>query len=231
MRHLILFFAMLSFPFHSHTQSPAYGILPINQSVKKIIAKEACTIQDIHPGYPASWVKTYVRLDLALTHHDEIKYAIGDGFNLSPAQKRLLQQGETGDDIVMTITYYPNNNLSKEQKEMQFTMRIVPDHDAEFQGGREAMQQYLKEKAIDQLAGLTDIPQVRIRFSVDPDGIVHQAYLLQPARQKEVDAILLNSISEMPRWIPATNADGRASWQEFEFIVTNDLCAYNTLMQ
>lgn len=231
MRHFLPLSILFILSLQVKSQTHGYAVIPLTQSVKKAVALEASTIQDLHPGYPAAWVKKYVAVDLKLIHKDEVKRVRGNGFALNPAQQQLLQQSESGDDITLSVTYYPDNNLPAEVKDMAFTLRIVPDNDAEFPGGSEQLQRYLKANAMDQLSGLTNLPQVKVQFTIAADGRIQQAHLLERSHLPEVDSLLVKTIAEMPNWVPATNADGRTTPQELVFIVTNDHCAYKTLMQ
>ena len=98
---------------------------------------------------------------------------------------------------------------------------------------RPILEAYLKENAIDPLSKYADagLHQAKVRFTISSTGEVLEASLSERSPFNAVNDILLQTITSMPRWIPACNNDGISASQDFEFIVTRDLCGFGSLMQ
>lgn len=229
MKNSILTLVLLHFALFSFSQELGYGILPYSRVIKKEKISDIKELSDINPRFPASWIREYVSVNLSVIQNGRILTAEGTGFELNKAQLQILKMGETGADISVAINYYPNNNLPKEVKEMDFTFAIAPDIDAQFQGGKAELQAYLKENAIDRLPEMSEIElhQAKISFTISQNGDVTNAKVLERSHSEKIDGLLLSTIKNMPKWIPAKNADGTNVSQNFEFVVTKDLCLYS----
>ena len=156
MRNSLLTLMLLHFVLLSFSQNTGYGIRQYSPSIKKGSASEAKVICDINPNFPATWIKEYISVELSVTCEGETLTAKGVDNNFNEEQLRILKMAETGTDIMVVVKYYPDNNLPKEVKEVDFTYRIVPDIDAVYIGGEVLMQQYLKENAVDRIFEVTD---------------------------------------------------------------------------
>lgn len=229
MKKTILTLALLHFALFSFSQELGYGVLPYSRTIKKEKASVAKVLSDINPRFPASWIREYVSVSLSVSQNGQVLKADGRGFELNKEQQQILKIGETGADINVAIKYYPNNTLPKEVKDMDFTFTIAPDIDAQFQDGKAVIQQYLKENAIDRLSEMSDIElhQAKVSFNINQNGDVTNAKIFERSHSAEIDGLLLTAINNMPKWLPAKNADGTLVSQAFEFIVTKDLCTYN----
>ncbi len=229
MKNSILTLVLLHFALFSFSQELGFGILPYSRTIKKEKVPEVKVLSDINPRFPASWMREYVSVNLSVIQNGHVLTAEGTGFELNKAQQQILKMGETGADISVAIKYYPNNNLPKEVKDMDFTFTIAPDIDATFQGGKAQIQQYLKENAIDRLPEMsnTELHQAKVSFNIAQNGDVTNAQVLERSHSEKIDELLLTTIKNMPKWIPAKNANGTDVSQSFEFVVTKDLCIYN----
>lgn len=231
MRNTILLLTLLHFTLFSFSQEIGYGVTPYPQSIKKSKTSEAKVISDINPRFPTTWIKEYISVELSVTCNGETLTAEGVDATLNKRQQDILKMGETGTDIVVSIKYYPNNNLPKEIKEMSFTFNIAPDHDAQFIGGEMILQQYFKENVINQLSEISnkELHQAKVRFNINQNGKVYNAKILEKSHSRKIDQLLLTTIDNMPIWTPAKNNDGTIVGQAFEFIVTKDQCIYKEL--
>lgn len=231
MKNAILVLFLLHICVFGFSQQTGYGVLSYSQSIKKQKVESAKVISDINPRFKASWIKEYISVTLSVSCGSETLTAEGTGFTLNEEQQRILKIGDTGTDIVFAIKYYPNNNLPKAVKNMNFSFLIAPDIDAKFEGGETVMKKYLKENAIDRLSKIseTEIHQIKISFNVAKDGRVTNVKVLQRSHSDKIDALLLATIRKMPKWIPAKNADGTVVSQTLEFVVSRDLCTYTGL--
>jgi TonB family protein len=109
---------------------------------------------------------------------------------------------------------------------LHYTATVVPEHEAEYPGGRESMRAYLKESAISKIpnASFKELQQVIILFTVDEQGRITNGRLTTTSGDSKTDALLLKALMNMPKWKPAVNSDGIKVPQDFEFIVGNGGC-------
>ena len=231
MRNSLLTLMLLHFVLLSFSQNTGYGIRQYSPSIKKGSANEAKVICDINPNFPATWIKEYISVELSVTCEGETLTAKGVDNNFNEEQLRILKMAETGTDIMVVVKYYPDNNLPKEVKEVDFTYRIVPDIDAVYIGGEVLMQQYLKENAVDRIFEVTDkdVHKVIVNFDIAENGEVTNSKILQRSHSQDVDEIVLKTIKNMSKWIPARNADGTIVSQSLQFIITREMCSNPTL--
>jgi len=230
-RNILLTLVLCHFALLSISQEIVFGIVPCGQSIQKQKASAARLIMDINPNFPTSWIKEYVSVDLSVTSNGQILKAKGSGFQLNSEQQHILKQADTGSDIQVAIKYYPENNLPKEVKEMNFTFLIAPDVDAEFPGGRQSMKAYLQKNIIDQLSNISssEVHEAKVSFVITENGEVSNVKTLARSHSAKIDALLIRTLADMPKWTPAQIVDGTIVSQNFEFIVTRDLCVYGYL--
>ena len=58
-------------------------------------------------------------------------------------------------------------------------------------------------------------PQSTIYFVINEAGKVENTLLTQSSGDTEIDEILLQLLSKMPKWTPAKNAEGKTVKQKF----------------
>ncbi len=91
---------------------------------------------------------------------------------------------------------------------------------AEFAGGQQAMVGYLKENVLQHIApGIGWLKPPVVHFTVDAQGAPAQVELLATSGNEGLDVALVRMFQAMPHWEPATDAQGHAVAQAFEFVV------------
>jgi TonB family protein len=144
-----------------------------------------------------------------------------------------MTSADAGTDILVTVRYMPKNNLShNDEKELAFAVTVRPETEATFPGGKEHMHQYLAQSAIDRIPVGTfqGYDLAAITFTVAANGGIDNVRIVESSNDEEVDALLVKTISAMPRWNPATYADGTRVKQAFAFTAGNmENCMIQTL--
>jgi TonB family protein len=195
-------------------------------SKEKLISPK--TMSDIRPGYPSSMIEGYTSTEIVVNNHGKISKATGANEVLSEAQQGLLQTAEVGSEIEVNIGYIYQNpvTLIPDVRQMHFVITVVPEVEAEYPGGYQALQLYLKENAISKIpsAVSTEMPPVLIQFTVDEAGKIIDTRVAESSKDPAIDKVLLKAIRKMPDWKPATDADGKHVPQDFEFSVGNTGC-------
>ena len=109
---------------------------------------------------------------------------------------------------------------------MNVALIVTPSIEAEYIDGYDKMISYLKERT---LASINDknfnhLPQPSISFVINAQGDVENVKLEATSRDEEVDALLIKTVQNMPKWKPATNKEGINIKQEFMLNVGIDGC-------
>ena len=69
-----------------------------------------------------------------------------------------------------------------------------------------------------------------VKFTIDEAGRITDAHVFWPSKDEKTDALLLETICNMPNWKPAAYADGTTVKQEFVLTVGNmENCAIHLL--
>lgn len=102
---------------------------------------------------------------------------------------------------------------------------LAPATDAAFIGGSELITSYLKENLIAYIPiGIGWLQPPIVGFVVNEQGVTEDVALLETSSNSGLDEKLVELISNMPPWKPATAADGRTVKQAFEFSVIQAGC-------
>jgi hypothetical protein len=96
---------------------------------------------------------------------------------------------------------------------------------ARFVGGEQAMVGYLKTRVLEHIApGIGWLKPPVLHFQVDAMGAPTQVELVKTSGNADLDVALVRIFKEMPRWEAATDGQGRAVAQAFQFTVGQGGC-------
>ena len=188
---------------------------PANQEV----LSEANKLEEIYIGYPASWINDYISTEISVIANGKVETAVSKNDVLTTKQKELIMKADVGTDIAVEVKH----KTTTEVKTLNFAVSVLPEFEAEYIGGYEQLKQYVKEKAIDKFAEITDDPMlvVRLNFTIDEEGKIINAQITQSSEEEAIDKLLLEVICNMPEWKPAGDANGQKIKQEFELVLGN----------
>ncbi len=193
--------------------------------------KLAHTLVDLNRHYQPTWVKEYISVEVVSSHQGEMRKAVGKTDALTQEQKDNMASADIGTAISVNVQYLPENTLAhNDVKEMGFSFTVAPESGAQYPGGQQGLEKYLKEKAIDKIpaASFKQYELVAVTFTVDEAGQVVHAKLAWPSKDDKIDKLLLGAINDMPSWKPASYANGIQVKQEFVFTVGDmESCATN----
>ena len=186
------------------------------------------TMSDIRPGYPSSMIEGYTSTEISVITDGRVSKATGVNETLSTEQQSLLHTADVGSDIEVNIGYIHQNpvTLIPDVRRMHFVITVIPEIEAEFPGGQQELNLYLKENAIDKIpeSFSSEMRLVLIHFTVSEEGKITNARISESSKYPDIDKLLLKAIRKMPDWKHAVNAEGQKVEQEFEFIVSNGGC-------
>lgn len=191
------------------------------RTVTKDVLEHSNLLSDIIAGYPVNWVKEYVSVDVLTEKDGKTEIAKGENQVLNTEQKSILNKADLESEVHINVRYISINSVTerKENNEMVVKMTVVPDIQAEFEGGYENLKKYLKDNLIDRIIENTppEFQKGKVVFKIDPNGKLVDAEILESSGDTDMDNFLLEVFRNMPYWKPAQNATGEKVKQRFEF--------------
>lgn len=185
----------------------------------------ASTLGDVMPHYPAAWIDSYSSVEISTISNGIAMSAPGDNEILNEYQKDLLRKADLGSDVEINIIYKTENSATREPLSaiIHYDVTIVPEVEAEYLTGTQAMKDYLKKRAIDKISEATikQLTPATVSFTVTEEGKITNATISKSSGDAPTDKLLLKAITKMPKWKPAQTTDGTIVPQEFEFVVYN----------
>lgn len=195
-----------------------------NLSFSKEQLNAAKSITELNQHFKTSWVRAYESVTIFTTIQGKLQKSESNSDVLTAIQKDNLNRVDAGTEISVVVRYLPENTLKNNDiHEFDFTFSVKPDYMASFAGGQEALMQYLQETAIqaipaDQFQGFD---MAAVKFTVNKTGSIEELSIFQSTKSAELDQVLLESLRQMPTWMPATYADGTTVEQGFVLTLGN----------
>jgi len=200
-------------------------------SISQNTLEQANTIMDINGNFNPEWVKEYISVEVVTSQKGQSKITTSRSATLTAEQKTQFLLSDVATEIGISINYIPNNNLSKnDPKEMNFSFLVNPEIKAAFPGGQKVMNEFLKKNAVDKISDTDKIGNHIgiVKFTVSKNGVINNVHVFEASRDEKIDQILLETVSSMPNWSPASYADGTKVDQDFVFMVGNlESCSVN----
>lgn len=191
------------------------------------------TLTDLNKRYPASWVKSYISVEISAYKNGVKTTASGKSDVLNQAQKELIQLADCNSDIDVSIVYLPENALKNNTaKQHDFKVTIVPDNNAIYSEGEAQLLQYIQQNCISNIAAenFTGYDLTAIKFAITEQGNITDIQVALPSKDTKIDEMLIAAISKMPNWKPATFSNGVKVKQNFVLTIGNmDNCMVNIL--
>ena len=202
-------------------------------SITSAQLKDAHTLIDLNRYYKPSWVKTYISTEIVASEQGNLRKVRSKNDTLSQAQKDLMNRADVGTDIAVKVQYIPENTLkNKEPKEINFTFTVDPESEAQYVGGQQQLQEYLKANIMDKVAA-TSFQQYQltaVKFTIDEEGKIVDTHVVERSKDEKIDELLVETICKMPNWKPAAYANGRKVKQDFVLTVGDmTSCVVNLL--
>ena len=227
MQYNLLIALFLAFAFSSIGSAQDSPAAELNYKVDRIYTplaitkealKESKTLNDLNRFYKPSWVKEYITVEIMANNNGQLKKAISKNDTLSQDQKDLMYRSDEGSSITVKIQYIPDNTLKNNSVKMyDFSFIVDPEIEASFPEGQNEMRKYFKEKAMDLIPdnSFKKYDVSVIKFTVDEEGEIISVHLFQASNDDKVDALILETVQNMPCWTPAEYASGEKAKQEF----------------
>ncbi len=212
-----------------------YGIHKVYPpiSISKDALYKATTLNDLYPNFKSDWIKTYRRVEILTLQNGKMKRATGKNDLLNQKQKEHIYRADNGTDAQVNVQYIPINGLkNNEPKWLRFAFQVNPENAAVFATGKEQLNQYLKEKIIDRIAD-TIFKQYQltvVKFTINEEGEVIEPKISESSGDEQTDQLLVETICHMPKWKPASYANGLTTKEEFVLTIGDmESCVVNLL--
>lgn len=197
-------------------------------SISKDEFTNAQYINEIVPNYPGNWIDEYKEVAIIFTHNGIEERITGPDNKITSAQHEKLQTMQVDDNILIEVDYRTRNVITDklEASGMKVSIGVKPATEAYYPDGYEALISYLTKNSEGKIRALKlpEVPTAVVEFTVNEKGKVTDPKLVLPSQNEKVDQLLLQLIENMPNWKPATDANGNAVSQKFEFRIGVDMC-------
>ena len=228
---IVLLFIVFAFPQLGSSQdnvadSFSYEVnkvfTPLSISKEQLV--DAITVSDLNKHYKTSWVRKYNSVEVKASNKGILRKVVSEDDILSQEQKDIMNMADIGTDITVKVLYIPENTLTHNDiKDFKFSFMVNPEIEAKYSGGQDQLMQYLKENAIDKIpdSSFKGYDLAAVKFTITEEGQVIDAHVFETSKDEKIDALLLETICNMPTWSPAEYANGTKVKQEFVLTVGN----------
>lgn len=189
---------------------------PLSLNKRQLAAADH--IVDLNPHYKPSWIKEFRAVELRTRHDGIERIATGSDDILTTEQKQNLTTVDDDSHVIVSIKYIPDNSLpNNPEREIKYTLPVNPDIDARYPGSEETLAEYLKTSLLEHLPDSTFklYQMAAVKFVVDEAGQIVDPKMFWPTENSTVDSLMIQTICNMPQWIPAQYHSGLKVSQEY----------------
>jgi hypothetical protein len=184
--------------------------------------QEAASLQDFIPEYSEHWMTAVV---VRSQNDGKEITSSSNGKSLSPQQQQLIKAADLCSELQIDIAYNFKNYITGalQTSTIHYRAQVVPEVQAQFPGGHMELTAYLKEKVYDEITEhgkkTAQFQGAVIQFVVEEDGRISDASLNSSMTNEKEKSLLLQAISEMPKWSSA-ELNGKKVKQTFTYNIS-----------
>lgn len=161
-------------------------------------------------------------VEIEVMINGERKSSIGNSEMLTAEQKELLKQADMGSSIAVRFRFFHRYTVSnsgrKDIRYGYYSVDVVPETEASYPGGNQALSAYLKSNVVDKIFysdnDYEKLP-INVDFIVTENGDVENVDISRKMAIPDVDQLIKNAFTNMAKWTPAVNAEGVFVRQKF----------------
>lgn len=198
-----------------------YDVGPRFGPIKKTKLDEARTIADFLDAEVVASIVSLHSVNIALVENEKQTDVLENGTTatLTDGQLQLLQSFDYSTNFVIRANYRKKNGntgmLVSDYRSPYLT--IVPEKQAVYSYGKEALMNYLSENSKESRVHVnpSTYQPAKLYFTVTKNGAVENVRIDNHSGYPEVDKKMIELISNVPGvWQPAENAEGKKVNQE-----------------
>jgi hypothetical protein len=202
-----------------------YGVDARFAPVTKDVVHNATTIYDFLNEGEKEQIEHIKSVDVTIIKDNQLSHIYAEGVTdeLTEAQLKILKATDYFSHFTVRTEFRGKNKETGiiEDKFFGPHITVVPEKQAIYVDGNEALINYLKENSKANMQVIKDnkLGAIKLSFIINKQGIVtnvkHDA---MTTGYTSIDEKLITLLKEIPgKWIPAKNADGEKIEQELVF--------------
>lgn len=193
----------------------------INTITREQLHKSS-SIREIYPEGAMDHVGAMNKNIVALILGEEEELSeIGEGEQLTEAQMALLRSTDYSSLFYIRAEITGKFPMEGNRHDyISYYMTVVPEQQAAYPKGMDALINYYSENTKEDVAGYTEkeLKPGQITFTVSKEGSVKDVLLQSSCGQEKIDRKLMELTNSMPgQWLPARNTEGQTVDQKFLF--------------
>ena len=192
------------------------------KTITKSDLHNAKSIQDLFSENEINGIESFRDVNIVVLPRDKNKFEKGDDNTLNSAQLAFLQSVDYSTDIC--IEAFCKRMMSEtwkiEEQCFVYYITIVPEKEAEFKDGQNALIDYLKKNSTETVASVNkdQLKPGKVRFIVTKDGEIGHVALEATSGYTAIDEKMVKLIKSLPgEWEAATNLNGEKVDQELVY--------------
>jgi len=155
-------------------------------------------------------------------NYESIISEAGESGVFNAAQVKLLQSAAYSTNILVRAEYQEKNEYTGQLYDNYTTphLTVVPEKEAVYVSGKEALIAYLKENSKEQTTIVKEgeLQPGKVCFTVSRNGTISNVKLSATSGYPSIDKTMIELITHAPgKWEPAANSKGEKVDQEFVF--------------
>jgi Gram-negative bacterial TonB protein C-terminal len=197
-------------------------------TITKEELRKATSVLDIVPKEAEGWRKvSFQAVRVAILQDGGEIHEMGDDKELNAAQIRLLQSTDYSTNFYINARSQTVFPYTGKTEDYAYYFTIVPEKEAEYTSGHDALIAYLKENSKEKTAIIKQdkLQPGKVSFTITKEGTVANVKLSSTSGYPSVDEELIKIITNMPgKWEPAENSKGENVDQELVFFFGTQGC-------
>ena len=198
-----------------------YDVGPRFWPIKKNDVENARSIIDFLSTEQTQWIVNYKSVEVIIIIDDKHSDIVETGNSgvLTDAQLKLLKSLDYSTNIKIRADYLKKNMETGKLEDSYSSphLTIVPEKQAVYAGGKEALMEYLKENSKESRVNVdaNKLQPAKLFFTVTKEGTIEKVYLDRSSNYPSVDQRMIELITKAPgKWVPAENFKGEKVDQE-----------------
>lgn len=181
----------------------------------------ATSVLDIVPKKATGWWKVdFQTITIAILQDGNEITEIGEEKTLNAAQIKLLKSTDYSTNIYIKARTKNIYSETGRIEDFVYYITIIPEKEAEYVSGHDALIKYLKENLKEKTAIIKEdkLQPGRVYFTITKEGGIVDVKLSSTCGYSSIDELIVALITNMPeKWQPAENSIGEKVDQEYVF--------------